>query len=119
MNCRASPAAAAEHRPRAGTAGSRGVRDALGLHPDLRLSTFSVRTGDRLRAHARRGLDDDVTVLLAELTLPGPGLQPAAAGQPRTPIPCGRRYPADVAAAAQASIPPPGTAHLPTYDSSR
>ena len=98
----------------------------LGLHPDLHLSTFSVRTGDRLlfftdglleardragrffrvdqqiqalsqpdlqaaadelldrlRAHTRRRLDDDVAVLLAELTLtdPGPTLQPAAPGQ--------------------------------------
>jgi len=94
----------------------------LGLHPDLHLSTFSVRTGDRLlfftdglleardragrffrvdqqiqalsrpdlqaaadelldrlRAHTRRRLDDDVAVLLAELTLTG--LQPAAPGQ--------------------------------------
>jgi Stage II sporulation protein E (SpoIIE)/ACT domain len=87
----------------------------LGLHPDLRLSTFSVRTGDRLvfftdglleardragqffrldqqvetlrqpdlqaaadqlldrlRAHTRHRLDDDVAVLLAELTLTDP-----------------------------------------------
>jgi len=84
----------------------------LGLHPNLRVSTFSVRTGDRLvfftdglleardragrffrldqqvetlrrpdlqsaadelldrlRAHTRHRLDDDVAVLLAELTL--------------------------------------------------
>ena len=84
----------------------------LGMHPDLRLSTFSVRTGDRLlfftdglleardragrlfrldqqldalrlpglqdavdelldrlRAHTRHRLDDDIAVLLAELTL--------------------------------------------------
>jgi hypothetical protein len=84
----------------------------LGLHPDLHLSTFSVRTGDRLlfftdglleardgagrffrvdqetqalsrpdlqaavdelidrlRAHTRGRLDDDVAVLLAEITL--------------------------------------------------
>ena len=96
----------------------------LGLHPDLSLSTFSVRTGDRLlfftdglleardragrffrvdqqtdalrrpdlqaaadelldrlRAHARHRLDDDVAVLLAELTLTDAGLQPAALGQ--------------------------------------
>ncbi len=95
----------------------------LGLHPDLHLSTFSVRTGDRLlfftdglleardragrffrvdqqiqalsrpdlqaavdelmdrlRAHTRRRLDDDVAVLLAELTLTDPGLQPTAPG---------------------------------------
>ena len=37
---------------------------------------------DRLRAHTRRRLDDDVAVLLAELTLtdPAPGLQPAGPG---------------------------------------
>jgi sigma-B regulation protein RsbU (phosphoserine phosphatase) len=95
----------------------------LGLHPDLRPSTFSVRTGDRLlfftdglleargragdffrvdqqtdalrrpdlqaaadellerlRAHTRHRLDDDVAVLLAELTLSDPGRQPAAPG---------------------------------------
>ena len=95
----------------------------LGLHPDLHLSTFSVRTGDRLlfftdglleardragrffrvdqqiqalsrpdlqaaadelldrlRAHTRR-LDDDVAVLLAELTLTGPAVPPAASAQ--------------------------------------
>lgn len=90
----------------------------LGLHPDLHLSTFSARTGDRLlfytdglleardragrffrldehiqalraaspqaavdalldqlRAHTRHRLDDDIAVLLVELTLgdPGPG----------------------------------------------
>jgi hypothetical protein len=87
----------------------------LGLHPDLRVSTFSVRTGDRLvfftdglleardragrffrldqqtaalrqpdlqtaaddllsrlRTHTRHRLDDDVAVLLAELTLTDP-----------------------------------------------
>jgi sigma-B regulation protein RsbU (phosphoserine phosphatase) len=96
----------------------------LGLHPDLRTSTFSVRSGvrllfftdglleardragrffridqqtdalrrpdlqmaadellDRLRAHTRRRLDDDVAVLLAELTLTDVGLQPAALRQ--------------------------------------
>jgi sigma-B regulation protein RsbU (phosphoserine phosphatase) len=97
----------------------------LGLHPDLRVSTFSVRTGDRLvfftdglleardragrffrldqqietlrrpdlqaaadelldrlRAHTRHRLDDDVAVLLAELTLTDPAShQSAAAGQ--------------------------------------
>ena len=96
----------------------------LGLHPDLHLSTFSVRTGDRLlfftdglleardragrffrvdqqiqalsrpdlqaaadelldrlRAHTRRRLDDDVAVLLAELTLTDPAVQPAASAQ--------------------------------------
>ena len=101
----------------------------LGLHPDLHVSTFSVRTGDRLlfftdglleardragrffrldqqiqalsrpglqaaadelldrlRAHTRRRLDDDVAILLAELTLTDPGLQPAAPGrQPAAP----------------------------------
>jgi len=88
----------------------------LGLHPDLRLSTFSVRSGDRLlfftdglleardragrffrleeqvdalarpglqaavdelldrlRAHTRDRLGDDIAVLLAELTLTGSG----------------------------------------------
>jgi phosphoserine phosphatase RsbU/P len=98
----------------------------LGLHPDLHLSTFSVRDGDRLlfytdgllevrdragryfqvnqqvhalrwpdlqpaadelldrlRAHTRRRLDDDVAMLLAELTLtgPGPAFQAAVPGQ--------------------------------------
>jgi phosphoserine phosphatase RsbU/P len=98
----------------------------LGLHPDLHVSTFSVRDGDRLlfftdglleardragrffrldqqidalrrpglqaaadelldrlRAHTRHRLDDDVAVLLAELTLTDPGAepQPAVAGQ--------------------------------------
>jgi hypothetical protein len=96
----------------------------LGLHPDLHLSTFSVRTGDRLlfftdglleardragrffrvdqqiqalsrpdlqaaadelldrlRAHTRRRLDDDVAVLLAELTLTDPAVPPAASAQ--------------------------------------
>ena len=98
----------------------------LGLHPDLRPSTFSVRPGDRLlfftdglleardragqffrvdqqtdvlrwpdlqaaadelldrlRAHTRHHLDDDVAVLLAELTLidPAAELQPATLGQ--------------------------------------
>ncbi len=96
----------------------------LGLHPDLRLSTFSVRSGDRLvfftdglleardraghlfrldqqvealgrpdvqaaadelldrlRAHTRRRLDDDVAVLLADLTLIDPEVQPPPPGQ--------------------------------------
>jgi phosphoserine phosphatase RsbU/P len=96
----------------------------LGLHPDLRLSTFSVCDGDRLlfftdglleardragrffrldqqidalrrpglqaaadelldrlRAHTRNRLDDDVAVLVAELTLTDPGFQPAAPAQ--------------------------------------
>ena len=96
----------------------------LGLHPDLHLSTFSVRTGDRLlfftdglleardragrffrvdeqvqalsrpdlqaaadelldrlRAHTRRRLDNDVAVLLAELTITDPAVLPAAPGQ--------------------------------------
>jgi hypothetical protein len=104
----------------------------LGLHPDLHLSTFSVRTGDRLLfftdglleardragrffrldqqiealqrpdlqaaadelldrlgAHTRHRLDDDVAVLLVDLTLTGPGLrrpvlgERAEAGTPR------------------------------------
>jgi phosphoserine phosphatase RsbU/P len=94
----------------------------LGLRPDLHLSTFSVRTGDRLlfftdglleardrageffrlddqaealrlpslqaavdglldrlRAHTRHRLDDDVAVLLVELTLTGPDPGPSGA----------------------------------------
>jgi sigma-B regulation protein RsbU (phosphoserine phosphatase) len=97
----------------------------LGLHPDLRLSTYSVRTGDRLlfftdglleardragrffrldehletlrrpglqsavdelldqvRAHTRYRLEDDVAVLLVELTLTSPASGPDDAGQP-------------------------------------
>ncbi|MGI8451934.1 MAG: PP2C family protein-serine/threonine phosphatase [Streptosporangiaceae bacterium] len=100
----------------------------LGLHPELHLSTFSVRTGDRLlfftdglleardragrffrlaeqagalgrpglqeavdelldrlRAHTRNRLDDDVAVLLAELILTGPEsgpAPPASGGRP-------------------------------------
>jgi phosphoserine phosphatase RsbU/P len=108
----------------------------LGLHPDLRLSTFSVRDGDRLlfftdglleardragrffplsdhlqalrrpgpqsavdelldqvRAHTRNRLEDDVAVLLAELTLAGPAGGPGDAGQ------AGRSEPAGAAAA--------------------
>jgi phosphoserine phosphatase RsbU/P len=96
----------------------------LGLHPDLHLSTFSVRTGDRLvfftdglleardragrlfrldqqiealrrpdlqaaadelldrlRTHTRRRLDDDVAVLLADLTVTDTELRPAAPGR--------------------------------------
>ena len=96
----------------------------MGLNPDLHLSTFSVRTSDRLlfftdglleardragrffrvdqqiealsrpdlqaaadelldrlRAHTRHQLDDDVAVLLADLTLTNPALQPAAPGR--------------------------------------
>jgi sigma-B regulation protein RsbU (phosphoserine phosphatase) len=95
----------------------------LGLHPELHLSTFSVRTGDRLlfftdglleardragrffrpadhiqalrqpsleeaadelldrlRAHTRYRLDDDVAVLLVELTPADPGPRPAPPG---------------------------------------
>jgi sigma-B regulation protein RsbU (phosphoserine phosphatase) len=102
----------------------------LGLHPDLRAATFSVRNGDRLlfftdglleardragrffrvdqqtdalrrpdlqaaadelldrlRAHTRRRLDDDVAVLLAELTLTDTGLRPAALGQRQDGMP--------------------------------
>jgi phosphoserine phosphatase RsbU/P len=98
----------------------------LGLHPDLHLSTFPVRTGDRLlfftdglleardrarrffrveehiqalrrpglqaavdelldrlRAHTRYRLDDDVAVLLVELTLTSPGPRPARPAPPR------------------------------------
>src|ERR1700727_1366390 len=99
-----------------------------GLHPDLHVSTFSVRTGDRLvfftdglleardragrffrldqqtetlrrsdlqaaadelldrlRAHTRHRLDDDVAVLLAELTLTDPGPQPQSPAPGRAP----------------------------------
>jgi phosphoserine phosphatase RsbU/P len=95
----------------------------LGMHPDLHLSTFSVRTGDRLlfftdglleardragrffridqqvealgrpglqeavdelldrlRAHTGSRLDDDVAVLMVELTLTGPHAPPAPPG---------------------------------------
>jgi phosphoserine phosphatase RsbU/P len=47
--------------------------------PDLQVAVDELL--DRLRAHTRRTLDDDVAVLLAELTLTDPGLQPAAPGQ--------------------------------------
>ena len=96
----------------------------LGLHPDLQLSTFSVRTGDRLlfftdglleardragrffrldqqietlrrpdlqaaadelldrlRAHTHHRLDDDVAVLLADLTLTDPVLRRPVPGE--------------------------------------
>jgi hypothetical protein len=96
----------------------------LGLHPDLHLSTFSVRTGDRLlfftdglleardraghffrldqqiealrqpdlqaaadelldrlRAYTRYRLDDDVAVLLADLTLTDPVLRRPVLGE--------------------------------------
>jgi len=47
--------------------------------PDLQAAVDELM--NRLRAHTRRRLDDDVAVLLAELTLTDPGLQPAAPGQ--------------------------------------
>ena len=47
--------------------------------PDLQAAVDELL--DRLRAHTRRTLDDDVAVLLAELTLTEPGLKPAAPGQ--------------------------------------
>ena len=49
--------------------------------PDLQAAADELL--DRLRAHTRRRLDDDVAVLLAELILtdPGSALQPAAPGQ--------------------------------------
>jgi sigma-B regulation protein RsbU (phosphoserine phosphatase) len=54
--------------------------DAL-RRPDLQAAADELL--DRLRAHTRRGLDDDVAVLLAELTLTDPGLQSAVtAGRP-------------------------------------
>ncbi len=46
--------------------------------PDLQAAADELL--DRLRAHTRRRLDDDVAVLLAELTLTDPELQPAAPG---------------------------------------
>jgi serine phosphatase RsbU (regulator of sigma subunit) len=49
--------------------------DALG-QPDLQAAADELL--DRLRAHTRRRLDDDVAVLLAELTLTDVGLEPAA-----------------------------------------
>ena len=48
--------------------------DAL-RQPDLQAAADELL--DRLRAHTRRRLDDDVAVLLAELTLTDLGLQPA------------------------------------------
>jgi sigma-B regulation protein RsbU (phosphoserine phosphatase) len=58
--------------------------------PDLQTAVDQLL--DRLRAHTRRTLDDDVAVLLAELTLtgPGPGFQGAVPGQ---------RFAADVTSA--------------------
>jgi phosphoserine phosphatase RsbU/P len=47
--------------------------------PDLQAAADELL--NRLRAHARRRLDDDVAVLLAELTLTDPNCQPAALGQ--------------------------------------
>jgi sigma-B regulation protein RsbU (phosphoserine phosphatase) len=47
--------------------------------PDLQAAVDELM--DRLRAHTRRRLDDDVAVLLAELTLTDVGLQPAALRQ--------------------------------------
>jgi sigma-B regulation protein RsbU (phosphoserine phosphatase) len=101
----------------------------LGLHPELHVSTFSVRTGDRLvfftdglleardragrffrldeqietlrrpdlqaaadelldrlRAHTRHRLDDDVAVLLADLTLTDPVPGPRAAPPAERPV---------------------------------
>jgi phosphoserine phosphatase RsbU/P len=49
--------------------------DAL-RQPDLQAAADELL--DRLRAHTRRRLDDDVAVLLAELTLTYAGLEPAA-----------------------------------------
>jgi hypothetical protein len=49
--------------------------------PDLQAAADKLL--DRLRAHTRRRLDDDVAVLLAELTLTDLALQPAAPGQRR------------------------------------
>ena len=60
-----------------GRAGSSGwtSRSRRCSRPDLQAAADELM--DRLRAHTRRRLDDDVAVLLAELTLTDPGLQPA------------------------------------------
>ena len=47
--------------------------------PDLQAAADELL--DRLRAHTRHQLDDDVAVLLADLTLTDPALQPAAPGR--------------------------------------
>ena len=47
--------------------------------PDLQAAVDELL--DRLRAHTRRTLDNDVAVLLAELTLTEPGPKPVAPGQ--------------------------------------
>jgi Stage II sporulation protein E (SpoIIE) len=49
--------------------------------PDLQAAADDLL--DRLRAHTRRRLDDDVAVLLAEFTLtgPSPGFQASVPGQ--------------------------------------
>jgi phosphoserine phosphatase RsbU/P len=52
--------------------------DAL-RQPDLQGAADELL--DRLRAHTRHRLDDDVAILLAELTLTDPGLQPAVPGR--------------------------------------
>jgi serine phosphatase RsbU (regulator of sigma subunit) len=58
--------------------------DALRI-PDLQAAADELL--ERLRAHTRHRLDDDVAVLLAELTLSDPGRQPAAPGlQPATAL---------------------------------
>ncbi len=50
--------------------------------PDLQAAVDELL--DRLRAHTRRTLDDDVAVLLAELTLTESGPKPATPGQRAT-----------------------------------
>jgi len=58
--------------------------------PDLQAAADGLL--DRLRAHTRHRLDDDVAVLLAELTLTDPGSrQSAAAGQRSTAALCSGR----------------------------
>jgi len=47
--------------------------------PDLQAAADELL--DRLRAHTRRRLDDDVAVLLAELTLTDPAVPPATSAQ--------------------------------------
>ena len=55
----------------------RNQTDAL-RRPDLQAAADELL--ERLRAHTRHRLDDDVAVLLAELTLSDPGRRPAAPG---------------------------------------
>ena len=127
----------------------------LGLHPDLHLSTFSVRDGDRLlfftdglleardragrffrldehiqtlsrpglqsavdelldqvRAHTRYHLDDDVAVLLVELTLTSPASGPDDAGPAGQPERAGAAADPDEQPAQQRPAVAAGRHHL-------